>query len=113
MVRRAAIHIALKVRADGAKEVLGLWLEQNEATKLWLQVMNELRNRGVEDVLLAVDDDLKGFPDAITAVFPETIVQTQIVHLPRNSMDFVSWKDRKNLASPLEKRLARRRPSRR
>jgi len=102
MVRNKAIHIALGVRADGAKEVLGLWLEQNEGAKFWLRVMNELRNRGVEDVLLAVVDGLKGFPDAITAVFPETVVQTCIVHLLRNSMDFVSWKDRKNLASALK-----------
>src|SRR3546814_10800839 len=63
--------------------VLGLWLEQNEGAKFWLRVMNELRNRGVEDILLAVVDGLKGFPDAITAVFPETIVQTCIVHLLR------------------------------
>src|SRR3546814_1710895 len=90
MVRNKAFHIALGVRADGGKEVLGLWLEQNEGAKFWLRVMNELRNRGVEDILLAVVDGLKGFPDAITAVFPETIVQTCIVHLLRNSMDFVS-----------------------
>jgi putative transposase len=102
MVRNKAIHIALGVRADGAKEVLGLWLEQNEGAKFWLRVMNELRNRGVEDILLAVVDGLKGFPDAITAVFPDAIVQTCIVHLLRNSMDFVSWKDRKNLASALK-----------
>jgi putative transposase len=66
-----AVHIALGVRADGAKEILGLWLEQNEGAKFWLRVMNELRNRGVEDVLLAVVDGLKGFPDTILAVFPE------------------------------------------
>ena len=102
MVRNKAIHIALGVRADGAKEVLGLWLEQNEGAKFWLRVMNELRNRGTEDILLAVVDGLKGFPEAITAVFPETIVQTCIVHLLRNSMDFVSWKDRKSLASVLK-----------
>nr|AER10488.1 IstA [Brevundimonas diminuta] len=77
-------------------------LEQNEGAKFWLRVMNELRNRGVEDILLAVVDGLKGFPDAITAVFPDAIVQTCIVHLLRNSMDFVSWKDRKNLASALK-----------
>ncbi|HWU63903.1 IS256 family transposase [Sphingopyxis bauzanensis] len=102
MVRNKAFHIALGVRADGGKEVLGLWLEQNEGAKFWLRVMNELRNRGVEDILLAVVDGLKGFPDAITAVFPETIVQTCIVHLLRNSMDFVSWKDRKGLATALK-----------
>ena len=102
IVRNKAIHIALGVRADGAKEVLGLWLEQNEGAKFWLRVMNELRNRGTEDILLAVVDGLKGFPEAITAVFPDAIVQTCIVHLLRNSMDFVSWKDRKNLASALK-----------
>lgn len=102
MVRNKAIHIALGVRADGAKEVLGLWLEQNEGAKFWLRVMNELKNRGVDDILLAVVDGLKGFPDAITAVLPDAIVQTCIVHLLRNSMDFVSWKDRKSLASALK-----------
>ena len=102
MVRNKAIHIALGVRADGAREVLGLWLEQNEGAKFWLRVMNELRNRGTEDVLLAVVDGLKGFPEAITAVFPDAVVQTCIVHLLRNSMDFVSWKDRKGLASALK-----------
>ena len=102
MVRNKAIHIALGVRADGQKEVLGLWLEQNEGAKFWLRVMNELKNRGVEDILLAVVDGLKGFPDAITAVFPEAVVQTCIVHLLRNSMDFVSFKDRRGLASALK-----------
>jgi len=102
MVRNKAIHVALGVRADGRKEVLGLWIEQNEGAKFWLRVMNELKNRGVEDILLAVVDGLKGFPEAITAVFPETIVQTCIVHLLRNSMDFVSWKDRKELAAALK-----------
>ena len=102
MVRNKAIHIALGVLADGTKVVLGLWIEQNEGAKFWLRVMNELKNRGVEDIMLAVVDGLKGFPDAITAVFPEAIVQTCIVHLLRNSMDFVSWKDRKPLASALK-----------
>jgi putative transposase len=102
MVRNKAIHIALGVRADGAKEVLGLWLEQNEGAKFWLRVMNELKNRGTEDILLAVVDGLKGFPEAIAAVFPETVVQTCIVHLLRNSMVFVSWKDRKGLATALK-----------
>lgn len=102
MVRSKAIHIALGVRADGRKEVLGLWIEQNEGAKFWLRVMNELKNRGTEDIMLAVVDGLKGFPDAITAVFPEAVVQTCIVHLLRNSMDFVSWKDRKPLATALK-----------
>jgi putative transposase len=102
MVRNKAIHIALGVLADGTKVVLGLWIEQNEGAKFWLRVMNELKNRGVEDIMLAVVDGLKGFPDAITAVFPEAVVQTCIVHLLRNSMDFVSWKDRKPLAAALK-----------
>jgi putative transposase len=109
-VRNKAIHIALGARADGRKEVLGLWIEQNEGAKallsevegFWLRVMNELKNRGVDDIMLAVVDGLKGFPDAITAVFPDATVQTCIVHLLRNSMDFVSWKDRKPLASALK-----------
>ena len=102
LVRNKAVHIALGVRADGTKEILGLWLEQNEGAKFWLRVMNELRNRGVEDILLAVVDGLKGFPEAIRAVFPEAVVQTCIVHLLRQSLDFVSWKDRKPVAAALK-----------
>ena len=102
LVRNKAVHIALGVRADGTKEILGLWLEQNEGAKFWLRVMNELRNRGVEDVLIAVVDGLKGFPEAITAVFPEATVQTCIVHLLRQSLDFVSYKDRKAVAAALK-----------
>ena len=102
LVRNKAIHVALGVRADGTKEVLGLWLELNEGAKFWLRVMNELKNRGVEDILLAVVDGLKGFPEAIQAVFPETLVQTCIVHLLRHSLDFVSWKDRKAVAAALK-----------
>src|SRR5215475_13217898 len=102
LVRNKAVHIALGVRADGAKEILGLWLEQNEGAKFWLRVMNELKNRGVEDVLIAVVDGLKGFPEAITAVFPQALVQTCIVHLLRHSLDFVSWKDRKTVAAALK-----------
>ena len=102
MVRNKAVHVALGVRADGTKEILGLWLEQNEGAKFWLQVLNELRNRGVEDVLIAVVDGLKGFPDAIQAAFPQALVQTCIVHLLRNSLEFVSWKDRKAVASALK-----------
>jgi putative transposase len=102
LVRNKAIHVALGVRHDGTKEILGLWLEQNEGAKFWLRVMNELKNRGVEDLLIAVVDGLKGFPDAIRATFPETVVQTCIVHLLRNSLDFVSWKDRKAVAGALK-----------
>jgi putative transposase len=102
LVRNKAVHIALGVRHDGGKEILGLWLEQNEGAKFWLRVMNELKNRGVDDLLLAVVDGLKGFPEAITAVFPEATVQTCIVHLLRGSLDFVSYKDRKIIAAALK-----------
>src|SRR4051812_1605760 len=102
LVRNKAVHIALGVRADGTKEVLGLWLEQNEGAKFWLKVMNELKNRGVEDVLIAVVDGLKGFPEAIAAVFPEATVQTCIVHLLRQSLAFVAYKDRKAVAAALK-----------
>src|SRR5579863_7654151 len=94
-VRNKAVYVALGVRPDGTKEILGLWIEQSEGAKFWLRVMNELKDRGVEDVLIAVVDGLKGFPDAITAVFPQTQVQTCIVHLLRHSLEFVSFKDRK------------------
>jgi len=102
LVRNKAVHIALGVRADGTKEILGLWLEQNEGAKFWLRVMTELKNRGVEDVLIAVVDGLKGFPDAITAVFPDATVQTCIVHLLRQSLAFVAYKDRKAVAAALK-----------
>lgn len=93
-VRNKAVYVALAVLADGSKEILGLWIEQTEGAKFWLRVMNELKNRGCQDLLIAVVDGLKGFPEAITAVFPQTIVQTCIVHLIRHSLEFVSYKDR-------------------
>src|SRR5512136_198747 len=102
LVRNKAVHIALGVRADGTKEILGLWLEQNEGAKFWLRVMNELTNRGVEDILVAVVDGLKGFPEAILAVVPHATVQTCIGHLLRNRLDFVSYKDRKTVATALK-----------
>ncbi len=101
-VRNKAVYVALGVRIDGQKEVLGLWIEQTEGAKFWLRVMTELKNRGLEDVLIAVVDGLKGFPDAITAVFPKAQVQTCIVHLIRNSLDFVSYKDRRSVAAALK-----------
>jgi len=108
LVRNKAVHVALGVRPDGSKEILGLWLEQNEGAKFWLRVMTELKNRGVEDILLAVVDGLKGFPEAIRAAFPEATVQTCIpgsspgTHLLRHSLDFVSYKDRKAVAAALK-----------
>ena len=100
-VRNKAIYIALAILADGTKEILGIWIEQTEGAKFWLRVMNELKNRGLQDILIAVVDGLKGFPEAINAVFPQTIVQTCIVHLIRHSMNFASWKDRKSVAQAL------------
>ena len=101
-VRNKAVYIALGILPDGTKEILGIWIEQTEGAKFWLRVMNELKTRGLADILVAVVDGLKGFPDAITAVFPQTVVQTCIVHLIRNSLDFVSWKDRKLMVPALK-----------
>jgi putative transposase len=101
-VRNKAVYVALGVRPDGTKEVLGLWIEQSEGAKFWLRVMNELKSRGVDDVLIAIVDGLKGFPEAITAVFPEAQVQTCIVHLIRHSLAFVSYKDRRAVAAALK-----------
>ncbi|MCX8566745.1 MAG: transposase [Glomeribacter sp. 1016415] len=101
-VKNKAVYLALGVRPDGIKEILGIWIEQTEGAKFWLRVMTELKNRGLTDVLIAVVDGLKGFPEAITAVFPQAQIQTCIVHLIRNSLDFVSWKDRKAVAAELK-----------
>ena len=101
-VRNKAIYIALGILPNGGKEILGIWIEQTEGAKFWLRVMNELKTRGIADILIAVVDGLKGFPEAITAVFPQTVVQTCIVHLIRNSLDFVSWKDRKPAVAALK-----------
>jgi putative transposase len=97
LVKNKAVYVVLGVRSSGEKEVLGLWIEQTEGAKFWLKVMNDLKNRGVQDILIAVVDGLKGFPEAIGACFPQTLVQTCIVHLIRNSLSFVSWKDRKTI----------------
>lgn len=101
-VRNKAVYLALGIRADGRKEVLGLWIEQTEGAKFWLKVFNELKNRGLHDILIAVVDGLRGFPEAIEAVYPEAQIQTCIVHLIRNSLNLASWKDRKNLAAALK-----------
>lgn len=101
VVKNKAVYLALALDCEGHKHVLGLWIEQTEGAKFWLRVMNELKNRGVEDIIFAVVDGLKGFPDAITATFPRTTVQTCIVHLIRNSLSFVSWQDRKLLLPAL------------
>ncbi len=103
VVRNKAIYLALGVRRDGTRDVLGLWIEQTEGAKFWLRVVNDLKLRGVQDILIAVVDGLKGFPEAINSEFRETTVQTCIVHLIRNSLDFVSWKDRRVAAAALKK----------
>jgi putative transposase len=101
-VRNKAVYVALGVRPDGTKEVLGLWIEQTEGAKFWLRVVNELKDRGIEDILVAVVDGLKGFPEAIAAVFPKTQVQACVVHLIRTSLDYVSYKDRRAVAAALK-----------
>src|SRR6201984_976087 len=90
-VKNKAVYLALGIQRDGTKDVLGLWIQQSEGAKFWLAVMNELKHRGLEDILIAVIDGLKGFPEAITAVFPQTQIQTCIVHLMRNSLSFCNW----------------------
>lgn len=101
-VQNKAVYLALGVDTSGRKDVLGLWIEQTEGAKFWLRVFNELKQRGVNDVLFTVVDGLRGFPEAIEAVFPQAHIQTCIVHLLRNSMAYASWKDRKPLAAALK-----------
>jgi putative transposase len=101
-VRNKAVYLAIGVTPEGRKDVLGIWIEQTEGAKFWLRVMTEIKSRGVNDILIAIVDGLKGFPEAINAVFAETQIQTCIVHLIRNSLDFCSWKDRKPVAQELK-----------
>jgi putative transposase len=101
-VRNKAVYLAIGVSPEGRKDVLGIWIEQTEGAKFWLRVMSEIKNRGVNDILIAIIDGLKGFPEAINSVFPQTQIQTCIVHLIRNSLDFCSWKDRKPVARELK-----------
>lgn len=102
VVRNKAIYLALGVLPDGTRDILGLWIENTEGAKFWMKVFNDLKTRGVADILIAVTDGLKGIPEALAAVFPATTLQTCIVHLIRNSLDFASWKDRKALAAALK-----------
>jgi transposase-like protein len=102
VVRNKAIYLALAVLPDGHREVLGLWIENTEGAKFWLKVFNDLKTRGVSDILIAVTDGLKGIGEALGAVFPATTLQTCIVHLIRNSLDYAGWKDRKLLAAALK-----------
>ena len=97
-----AVYLAIGINLDGAKEVLGMWVSENEGAKFWLQVVTELKNRGVQDIFIACVDGLKGFPEAIETVYPNTQVQLCIVHMVRNSLRFVSWKQRKEVAADLK-----------
>jgi putative transposase len=98
-----ALYVALAVNYEGKKEVLGLWLAENEGAKFWMGVLNELKNRGVDDILIACMDGLTGFPDAVRAVYPDTRVQLCIIHMVRNSTKFVSYKDLKEVCADLKK----------
>ncbi len=100
-VTNKAVYLALGIQADGQRDVLGLWIEQTEGAKFWLKVFNDLKTRGCQDILIAVVDGLKGLADAINTVYPKATVQTCIVHLIRNSLDYAGWKDRKLVAQAL------------
>ena len=102
VVRSKAVYLALGILADGSKDILGLWIENTEGAKFWMKVFNDLKTRGCNDILIAVTDGLKGMPEALGAVFPATTLQTCIVHLIRNSLDYASWKDRKALAAAIK-----------
>ena len=101
-VRNKAVYLAIGVNMEGHKEVLGLWIAQTEGAKFWLQVVTELKNRGVQDIFIACVDGLKGFPEAIEAVYPKATVQLCIVHMVRNSLNYVSWKMQRAVAADLK-----------
>jgi putative transposase len=103
VVQNRAVYLAMGVRMDGNKEVLGMWTSANEGAKFWLQVLTEIRNRGVEDMFIVCVDGLKGFPEAIETVYPKAQVQLCIVHLVRASLNYVSWKQRKPVAADLRR----------
>lgn len=102
-VMNKSIYLALGINMDGQKELLGMWLAENEGAKFWLNVLTELQNRGVKDILIACVDGLKGFPEAIGSVYPETQIQLCIVHMVRNSIRYVPWKDYKPVTADLKK----------
>jgi putative transposase len=95
VVRNKAIYLALGILPDGTRDILALWIENTEGARFWMKVFNDLKTRGVNDILIAVTDGLKGMPEALAAVFPATTLQTCIVHLIRNNLDYASWKDRR------------------
>ena len=102
VVRNKAVYLALGMRRDGSRDILGLWIETTEGAKFWMKVFNDLKTRGCNDILIAVTDGLKGMPEALGAVYPDTTLQTCIVHLIRNSLDYASWKERKALAAAIK-----------
>jgi len=97
-----AVYLAIGINVDGLKDVLGMWIAKTEGAKFWLGVLTELKNRGLNDIFIASVDGLKGFPDAIETVYPDTQVQLCIVHMVRNSLKYVSWKQRKEMADDLK-----------
>jgi len=101
-VRNKAIYLALGLLPDGTRDILGLWIENTEGAKFWMKVYTDLRTRGLADILIAVTDGLKGIPEALGAIYPATTLQTCIVHLIRNSLDYASWKERKALAMAIK-----------
>ena len=101
-VSKKAVYLALSIRLDGQKELLGMWIERNEGAKFWTGILNELKNRGVQDTLIAAVDGLTGFPEAVNAVFPETEVQLCMVHMVRNSVKYVPYKDRRAVTADLK-----------
>jgi putative transposase len=102
VVEKRAVYVALGLTLEGHKEVLGLWTSASEGAKFWLQILTELKNRGVQDIFIACVDGLKGFPQAIQTVYPQATVQLGIVHLVRASLNYVSWQDRKRVANDLK-----------
>jgi putative transposase len=102
VVQNRAVYVAIGMTREGIKQVLGLWIESSEGAKFWMKVLSELRTRGVQDILIACCDGLKGFPAAIEAVFPKSTVQTCVVHQVRHSLSFVAWQDRKKVVAALK-----------
>lgn len=97
-----AVFLALGINIEGQKELLGMWLAENEGAKFWLSMLTELKNRGLQDILIACEDGLKSFPDAINSVYSQAHIQLCIIHMVRNSLKYVSWKDYKALTSGLK-----------
>lgn len=102
VVRNKAVYLALGMLADGTRDILGIWIENTEGAKFWMKVFNDMKTRGCNDVLIAVTDGLKGMSEPLAVVYPATTLQTCIVHLMRNSLDYASWKDRKPLAAAIK-----------